>query len=52
LATPEVLQKNVATVAKTDRIAILVRCGAQLHEGHFFGRIDTQLLLQVLGDIW
>jgi hypothetical protein len=45
------LQKNLSAVVKTDRIAKLVWCGAQLHERHFFGASDAKLLLQALGDI-
>ena len=51
LAALEFLQENLSAVAKTDRIAKLVRCGAQLHERHFFGPSDAKLLLQDTGDI-
>jgi hypothetical protein len=51
LAALELLQENCSAVAKTDRIAKLVGCGAQLHKCHFFGPFDAKLLLKVTGDI-
>jgi hypothetical protein len=51
LATLELLQENFSAVVKTDRIAKLVRCGAPLHECHFFGPSDAKLLLQAFGEI-
>ena len=51
LPAVKMLQENFSAVLETDRIAIPVRFGTPLHKGHFFGRANAELPLQVLGDI-
>src|SRR6266852_4569048 len=51
LAALQPLQKNLPPVSEPHRIPILVRFSAQLHKDHFFGRIHSELLSLVLGDI-
>ena len=51
LPAVKMLHENFSAVLETDRIAIPVRFGTLLHKGHFFGRANAKLPLQVLGDI-
>jgi hypothetical protein len=45
------LQTNYTAVAKADRIAVLVRCGAQLHKRHFFHGTHREIVLQTFWNV-
>src|SRR5712692_8921153 len=50
-ACAEFLQTNFSAVAEADRIAMPVRCGAQLHKRHFFNGTNRQIVLQTFWNI-